>query len=119
MAATRDPVAFGHAVVELAHARDHPVGAVLIGLIAHSYGARAALGAGVIGCLNAAIVALPILLSDRPSPAPHIGQPVACALRRSLGAGHERLPPKAASACTASPGCCSPVSSSVPISGTP
>jgi hypothetical protein len=117
MAATRDPAAFWHVVVELAHARDHPVGAVR--LIARSYGARAALGAGVIGCLNAAIVALPIRLSDRPRRAPHTGQPAACAVRRLLGAGQERLPPEPASACTASPACGSPVSSSVPISGTP
>ncbi|MCV7229220.1 MFS transporter [Mycolicibacterium komossense] len=43
-----------------------PIGAVLIGVIAHHFGGRAALGSGVAGCVLAAGAGLVILLTTRP-----------------------------------------------------
>lgn len=42
-----------------------PIGAVLIGVIAHGLGGRAALGAGVVGCLLAAGAGLVLNMPDR------------------------------------------------------
>jgi MFS family permease len=49
-----------------------PIGAVIIGSVAHSLGGRAALGIGAAGCLAAVLIGLLILRHVRPVQfAPH------------------------------------------------